>query len=139
VLAAWCVVGVAALAFAGAGAATRVLLAVAGSGFGVSPSARRCPTRGRPAARAGRDVLVWRGTVAFLSLQARRLQRGSVPTATAAMVVTQTVVPAAAGVLLGDRVREGSCPWPCSASCWPWSGRSAWRGTRAGCSRPRDR
>jgi hypothetical protein len=47
--------------------------------------------------------------VAFLVYSAA-MQRGSVTTATAAMVVTQTVVPAAAGLLLGDRVRPGSVP-----------------------------
>jgi drug/metabolite transporter (DMT)-like permease len=47
------------------------------------------------------------GVVAFL-LYANAMQRGSVTRSTAAMVVTQTAVPAVLGILLlGDRVRDG--------------------------------
>jgi len=52
-------------------------------------------------------VLVLAGAVAFL-LYSTAMQRGSVTTATAANVVTQTAVPAVVGViLLGDRIRDG--------------------------------
>ncbi|MCW2681022.1 MAG: hypothetical protein JWM62_2423 [Frankiales bacterium] len=84
---------------------------LAGAGFGVvAISARLLPDLGpelftSPVA----GVLVLAGTTAFLVYSAA-MQRGSVTTATAAMVVTQTVVPAAAGLLLGDRVRPGSVP-----------------------------
>jgi hypothetical protein len=54
-------------------------------------------------------VLAVAGTVAFL-VYSGAMQRGSATTATAAMVVTQTVVPAVAGLLLGDRIRPGSGP-----------------------------
>jgi len=55
-------------------------------------------------------VLLLAGAVAFL-LYSTAMQRGSVTTATAANVVTQTAVPAVVGVaLLGDRVREGWAP-----------------------------
>jgi drug/metabolite transporter (DMT)-like permease len=47
------------------------------------------------------------GVIAFL-LYANAMQRGSVTRSTAAMVVTQTAVPAGVGIaLLGDRVRDG--------------------------------
>ena len=50
------------------------------------------------------------GGIAFL-LYSTAMQRGSVTTATAANVVTQTAVPAVVGILLlGDRVREGWGP-----------------------------
>ena len=52
-------------------------------------------------------VLLVAGALAFL-LYATAMQRGSVTTTTAAMVITQTAVPALAGVLLlGDLVRAG--------------------------------
>jgi drug/metabolite transporter (DMT)-like permease len=55
-------------------------------------------------------VLVLAGAVAFL-LYSTAMQRGSVTTATAANVVTQTAVPAIVGVLLlGDRIRDGWVP-----------------------------
>lgn len=55
-------------------------------------------------------LLVLAGVVAFL-LYSTAMQRGSVTTATAANVVTQTAVPAVVGVaLLGDRIREGWGP-----------------------------
>jgi drug/metabolite transporter (DMT)-like permease len=84
---------------------------LAGTGFGVvAVAARLLPELGlglllSPTA----GVLVLAGTVAFLVYSAA-MQRGTVTTATAAMVVTQTVVPAIAGLLLGDRVRPGSVP-----------------------------
>ena len=50
------------------------------------------------------------GALAFL-LYASAMQRGSVTTTTAALVVTQTGVPALVGVLvLGDSVRAGFVP-----------------------------
>lgn len=84
---------------------------LAGVGFGVvAVSARLLPDLGvgllaEPLAY----VLVLAGTVAYLVYSAA-MQRGSVTTATAAMVVTQTVVPAVAGLLLGDQVRSGFVP-----------------------------
>ena len=52
-------------------------------------------------------LLLGSGAVAYL-LYATAMQRGSVTTTTAALVVTQTAVPAAVGIaLLGDRVRAG--------------------------------
>lgn len=55
-------------------------------------------------------VLVLAGAVAFL-LYSTAMQRGSVTSATAANVVTQTAVPAGVGIaLLGDRVRDGWGP-----------------------------
>lgn len=55
-------------------------------------------------------VLVLAGAVAFL-LYSTAMQRGSVTTATAALVITQTGLPALVGVLLlGDRVRAGLTP-----------------------------
>lgn len=52
-------------------------------------------------------VLALAGLVAFL-LYSTAMQRGSVTTATAANVVTQTAVPAVVGIaLLGDRIRDG--------------------------------
>ena len=56
-------------------------------------------------------VLVLSGALAFL-LYSTAMQRGSVTTTTAAMVVTQTAVPALVGaLLLGDRVRAGFLPF----------------------------
>lgn len=55
-------------------------------------------------------LLVAAGGIAFL-LYSTAMQRGSVTTATAANVVTQTAVPAVIGItLLGDRVRDGLEP-----------------------------
>jgi len=55
-------------------------------------------------------VLCGAGLVAFL-LYSMAMQRGSVTTSAAAVVVTQTAVPALVGaVLLGDRVRSGLVP-----------------------------
>ena len=107
------VVGIAALAAAvrrlSYGAVLLGLLA--GAGFGVvAIAARLLPELGPGVLTSPfAGVLVLAGTGAFLVYSAA-MQRGSVTTATAAMVVTQTVVPAAAGLLLGDRVRPGSVP-----------------------------
>lgn len=58
----------------------------------------------------GAYVLVFAGLVAFL-LYSTAMQRGSVTTTTAAVVVTQTAVPALIGAtVLGDRVRVGLLP-----------------------------
>ena len=92
------------------GAAGAVLLGLlAGTGFGVvAVSARLLPPYG--AALLGSPlayVLPLAGATAFL-LYSAAMQRGSVTTTTAALVITQTGVPALVGVLLlGDRVREG--------------------------------
>ena len=52
-------------------------------------------------------VLLLAGALAFL-LYSTAMQRGSATTTTAAMVITQTAVPAIAGILLlGDEVRAG--------------------------------
>ena len=85
---------------------------LAGSGFGVvAICARLLPDLGPDLLAAPvAYVLVAAGTVAFL-VYSGAMQRGSATTATAAMVVTQTVVPAVAGLLLGDRVRPGSGPF----------------------------
>jgi len=94
------------------GAAGPVLLGLlAGAGFGVvAVSARLLPDLGPGLlAEPLAYVLVLAGTVAYLVYSAA-MQRGSVTTATAAMVVTQTVVPAVAGLLLGDEVRSGLVP-----------------------------
>lgn len=94
------------------GAAAPVLLGLlAGTGFGVvAVAARLLPELG-PALLTSSlvGVLLLAGTTAFLVYSAA-MQRGSVTTATAAMVITQTVVPAVAGLLLGDRVRPGLAP-----------------------------
>lgn len=93
------------------GAATLGLLG--GVGFGVvAVSARLLPSLS-PAAVLREPLaylLVAAGGIAFL-LYSTAMQRGSVTTATAANVVTQTAVPAVVGIaLLGDRVREGWGP-----------------------------
>ena len=96
-----------------AGPTGAVLLGLlAGSGFGVvAICARLLPDLGPGLLTAPvAYVLVVAGTVAFV-VYSGAMQRGSATTATAAMVVTQTVVPAVAGLLLGDRVRPGSGPW----------------------------
>ncbi len=107
------VVGIAALAaLVRRLAYAAVLLGLlAGAGFGVvAVSARLLPDLGADLLTSPvAGVLLLAGAVAFLVYSAA-MQRGSVTTATAAMVVTQTVVPAAAGLLLGDRVRPGSVP-----------------------------
>ena len=84
---------------------------LAGCGFGVvAVAARLLEGTGWSAVTSPTAaVLVLAGTVAFLVYSAA-MQRGSVTTATAAMVVTQTVVPAVAGLLLGDSVRPGLVP-----------------------------
>jgi drug/metabolite transporter (DMT)-like permease len=85
---------------------------LAGSGFGVvAICARLLPELGPALLTAPvAYVLAVAGTVAFV-VYSGAMQRGSATTATAAMVVTQTVVPAVAGLLLGDRVRPGSAPF----------------------------
>jgi drug/metabolite transporter (DMT)-like permease len=110
--------GVLALGLAGGRLPERgrgVLLGLgAGFGFGVVEVAVRLVDSvavpevvGNPAAYA----LVLGGGAAFLALTSA-LQRGSVTTATAAMVIGETVGPAAVGVVwLGDRTREG-WEWP---------------------------
>lgn len=83
---------------------------LAGVGFGVVAVAARLLPDLTPAAVLGSPVayvLALAGLVAFL-LYATAMQRGSVTTSTAAMVVTQTSVPAVVGaLLLGDRVQDG--------------------------------
>ena len=94
------------------GPAGPVLLGLlAGAGFGVvAVCARLLPDLGPGLlAEPVAYVLVLAGAVAYLVYSAA-MQRGSVTTATAAMVVTQTVVPAVAGLLLGDQVRAGLVP-----------------------------
>ncbi len=94
------------------GAAGTVALGlVAGAGFGVvAICGRLLPDLGPGLLLAPvAYVLAVAGTAAYLVYSAA-MQRGSVTTATAAMVVTQTVVPAVAGLLLGDRVRDGYVP-----------------------------
>lgn len=113
--------GAVALAVAGSTAAGRLAAApaalalglLAGVGFGVvAVSARLLPGLA-PAAVLSAPVayvLVLAGAVAFL-LYSTAMQRGSVTTTTAAMVITQTAVPAVVGaLLLGDRVRHGLAP-----------------------------
>lgn len=86
---------------------------VSGLGFAVvAVAGRLLPELGvsalvrAPAAYA----LVLAGAVAFL-LYATALQRATVLTATAPLVVAQTVAPAAVGLLtLGDRVADGAAP-----------------------------
>ncbi|MCW2608715.1 MAG: hypothetical protein JWO60_3408 [Frankiales bacterium] len=87
---------------------------VAGTGFGlVAVSGRLLPT-GLDPAEVVREpalyVLGLAGATAFL-LYATAMQHSSVTLATAALVITQTGVPAVLGLLLlGDRVRQGSVP-----------------------------
>ena len=92
------------------GAAGAILLGLlAGTGFGVvAVSARLLPPYGAAVLRSPLVyVLLLAGATAFL-LYSAAMQRGSVTTTTAALVITQTAVPALAGVLLlGDRVRDG--------------------------------
>lgn len=94
------------------GAAGTVLLGLlAGTGFGVvAVCARLLPALDRGLLTSPLPyVLVLAGGTAYLVYSAA-MQRGSVTTATAAMVITQTVVPAAAGLFLGDSVRAGLVP-----------------------------
>lgn len=94
------------------GATGTVLLGLlAGTGFGVvAVSARLLPPYGLALLTAPVSyVLVLAGGTAYLVYSAA-MQRGSVTTATAAMVTTQTVVPAVAGLFLGDTVRAGLVP-----------------------------
>lgn len=92
-------------------AGTVLLGLLAGAGFGVvAVCARLLPEPGAALLTAPvAYVLVLAGVTAYLVYSAA-MQRGSVTTATAAMVVTQTVLPAVAGLLLGDGVREGYAP-----------------------------
>ena len=87
-----------------------VLGLLGGVGFGVVALAGRLLPSLAPADLLTEPlayVLVLAGAVAFL-LYSTAMQRGSVTTATAANVVTQTAVPAVVGViLLGDRIRDG--------------------------------
>jgi drug/metabolite transporter (DMT)-like permease len=90
---------------------TVLLGLLAGTGFGVvAVCARLLPPYGlelltTPVAY----VLVLAGGTAYFVYSAA-MQRGSVTTATAAMVITQTVVPAVVGLFLGDSVRAGLVP-----------------------------
>jgi len=94
------------------GAAGTVLLGLlAGTGFGiVAVCARLLPEIGPALATSPLAyLLVLAGGTAYVVYSAA-MQRGSVTTATAAMVITQTVVPAVAGLFLGDTVRAGLVP-----------------------------
>lgn len=90
-----------------------VLGLLAGSAFGVvAVSARLLPDLSPLALVREADayVLALAGLVAF-QLYSSAMQRGSVTTATASLVLTQTAVPALVGVvLLGDTVRDGLLP-----------------------------
>ncbi|MFJ3638879.1 hypothetical protein ACIPRD_03890 [Streptomyces sp. NPDC090108] len=106
--------GVLLLGAAGArmsGRARALLLGLgAGLGFGVVEVAVRLIGSLRPAALFTDPALyglLLGGGAAFLLLTSA-LQRGSVTTATAGMVIGETIGPAAVGVVwLGDRTREG--------------------------------
>ena len=94
------------------GATGTVLLGLlAGTGFGVvAVCARLLPSYGLALLTAPvAYVLVLAGGTAYFVYSAA-MQRGSVTTATAAMVITQTVVPAVVGLFLGDTVRPGLVP-----------------------------
>ncbi|QTE00441.1 hypothetical protein [Streptomyces cyanogenus] len=82
----------------------------AGCGFGVVEVAVRLIDSLRPAdllADPAAYALLLGGGAAFLLLTSA-LQRGSVTTATAGLVIGETIGPAAVGVVwLGDRTREG--------------------------------
>jgi drug/metabolite transporter (DMT)-like permease len=82
----------------------------AGFGFGVVEVAVRLIDSLRPAdlfTNPATYALLLGGGSAFLLLTSA-LQRGSVTTATAGMVIGETVAPAAVGVIwLGDSTREG--------------------------------
>jgi drug/metabolite transporter (DMT)-like permease len=81
-----------------------------GAQFGIVALSARLLPDFRPATLVSDPAayaLVGSGLVAFL-LYSTAMQRGSVTTSTAALVVTQTAVPAVVGVwLLGDSVRPG--------------------------------
>jgi drug/metabolite transporter (DMT)-like permease len=101
--------GVAASRLLGA-VGTALLGLLAGFGFaGVSIAARVLPELaiGTIVTHPATYALVVSGAVAFL-LYSLALQRGSVTEATALMIVSQTVTPAAVGVLLlDDEIRSG--------------------------------
>jgi drug/metabolite transporter (DMT)-like permease len=92
---------------------TELLGLLAGFGFaGVSVSARVLPglAPGTVVAAPSAYALAVSGALAFL-LYSVALQRGSVTGATAPMIVSQTVTPAAVGVLLlHDGIRPGWIP-----------------------------
>ncbi|MEU2221895.1 hypothetical protein [Streptomyces sp. NPDC018347] len=93
------------------GRARALLLGLgAGFGFGVVEVSVRLVDSLRPAellADPAAYALLLGGGAAFLLLTSA-LQRGSVTTATAGMVIGETVGPAAVGVIwLGDRTKEG--------------------------------
>ncbi|MFC9928519.1 DMT family transporter [Streptomyces sp. NPDC127190] len=102
------------LAFAGGrlsgGARALVLGLGAGFGFGVVEVSVRLIDSLRPAdlfTNPAAYALVIGGGAAFMLLTSA-LQRGSVTTATAGLVIGETLGPAAVGVVwLGDRTREG--------------------------------
>lgn len=94
------------------GALGAVLLGLlAGAGFGVvAICGRLLPELGGGLVSSPFPyVLAAAGSTAYVVYSAA-MQKGSVTTATAAMVVTQTVVPALAGLALGDEVRAGLLP-----------------------------
>lgn len=116
-LTAWLIAAVLAIALAGLFAsrstrtvATAVLGLLAGCGFAAAAVAARLLPDLAPGAvltTPAAYLVMVSGSFAFL-LYSLALQRGSVTVATAAMIVTQTMVPAALGVLLlGDAVRQG--------------------------------
>ncbi len=84
---------------------------LAGAGFGVvALCGRLLPELGPDLLTSPFPyVLAVAGATAYFVYSAA-MQRGTVTTATAAMVVTQTVVPALAGLALGDAVRAGFVP-----------------------------
>jgi drug/metabolite transporter (DMT)-like permease len=94
----------------GGGLGAALVGLVAGLGFAlVSISSRLIPeiTVSAVLTSAGTYTLVVSGALAFF-LYSVALQRGSVMTATAPMIVMQTATPAAVGVLLlGDTIRPG--------------------------------
>lgn len=95
------------------GTAAVVLGLLSGIGFGVVALSLRLLPDLEPSTLLTAPqtyVLVAAGLLAF-HLYADGMQRGSVTTTTAAMVITQTGVPALVGaVLLGDSVRSGYAP-----------------------------
>jgi drug/metabolite transporter (DMT)-like permease len=112
-----CVVVLAGIGFAAGRlrdpARSAVLGLVAGLAFGIVALAVRAMPSLSPA-RVVRDpatyALVGGGVLAFLFF-ATGLQRGAVTVTTGAMVLAETVAPAAVGVLLlGDRTRPGFAP-----------------------------
>lgn len=86
---------------------------LAGVSYGVVALSARLLPDFTPAGLLGSPatyVLLLAGAVAFL-LYSTAMQRGSVTATTAALVITQTAVPALVGVLLlGDRVKPGLTP-----------------------------